>query len=79
LIIVLAGVIRTKSFSFDVWGDSLEVAELCQAASLPGRVTVSDSTYQLVKDRFRVEKASEVDFKGQKIQCFHVNHKPAGE
>jgi adenylate cyclase len=45
---VVAGIIGTKKFSYDVWGDTVNVASRMQSSSLPGRIQVSEATYRLL-------------------------------
>lgn len=49
---LLAGVIGKKKFSYDVWGDTVNIAARLESSSLPGCINISKPTYDLVKDFF---------------------------
>ena len=62
---VLAGVIGRKKFSYDVWGDPVNVASRMESHSEPGRIQVSRYTYDLLKDDFLLEKRGAIYIKGK--------------
>ncbi len=47
---VVAGVVGTRKFSYDIWGDTVNTAARMEASGEVGRVNISQSTYDLVKD-----------------------------
>ena len=49
---VMAGVIGTRKFSYDVWGDAVNIAARLEAASQPNRVLISASTASAVGNDF---------------------------
>lgn len=62
---VLAGVIGRKKFSYDVWGDPVNVASRMESHGEPGRIQVSPDTYDLLKDDFVFEPRGRVTIKGK--------------
>ncbi len=62
---VLAGVIGRKKFSYDVWGDPVNVASRMESHADPGRIQVSRDTYELLKDEFVLEPRGSVAIKGK--------------
>lgn len=62
---VLAGVIGRSKMTYDLWGDTVNIASRCESASEPMRVNVSEATYKLVKDRFKCEYRGLVAAKGK--------------
>ena len=62
---VLAGVIGRKKFSYDVWGDPVNVASRMESHGEPGKIQVSKDTYQLLKDDFLFEPRGPVAIKGK--------------
>ncbi len=49
---VMAGVVGKSKFTYDIWGDAVNVAARMEAAGEAGRVNVSESTYHHVKNFF---------------------------
>lgn len=49
---VIAGVIGSKKFAYDIWGDTVNTASRMESSGMPGEVNISGSTYELVKDFF---------------------------
>ncbi|MBF0245172.1 MAG: response regulator, partial [Planctomycetes bacterium] len=62
---VVAGVIGSRKFSYDVWGDTVNTASRMESHGAPGRVHVSEAVYLRLKDRFRFEARGEIFVKGQ--------------
>jgi adenylate cyclase len=61
---VLAGVIGAKRLTYDVWGDTVNLASRLEGHSQPGRVLVSHATKAHVEQRFAVERCGALDLKG---------------
>lgn len=61
----VAGVIGKAKFQYDVWGDTVNTASRMESHGLPGRIQLSATTYQLVKDDFLCEPRGLVDVKGK--------------
>ncbi len=49
---VVAGVIGTKKFAYDIWGDAVNIASRMESSGEPDKVNVSGDTYQHIKDYF---------------------------
>jgi signal transduction histidine kinase/DNA-binding response OmpR family regulator/CHASE3 domain sensor protein len=62
---VIAGVIGTKKFAYDVWGDSVNTASRMESSGKVGEVNISHNTYEMVKDYFEVEHRGKVKAKGK--------------
>jgi guanylate cyclase len=62
---VLAGVIGRKKFSYDVWGDPVNVASRMESHGEPGRIQVSADSYALLKDDFLFEPRGTITIKGK--------------
>lgn len=60
---VVAGIVGVKKFSYDIWGDTVNVASRVQSAGVPDKVNISGATYQCVKDQFRCESRGKVPVK----------------
>ncbi len=48
----ISGVVGYKKYTFDIWGDSVNIAARMEEVGEPGRINVSEPTYQEVKDFF---------------------------
>ncbi len=71
---VVAGVIGSKRFAYDIWGDSVNIASRMEAASGVGKVNVSGVTYELVKEFFTCEYRGEIRAKNKgKIDMYFVH------
>ncbi|MBK8397727.1 MAG: response regulator [Leptospiraceae bacterium] len=71
---LVAGVVGTKKFCYDVWGDSVNVASRMESSGFPGRVNVSGYTYELVKDQFECEYRGKIEAKNKgEIDMYFVN------
>ena len=61
----VAGVIGTKKFIYDLWGDTVNTASRMESHGIPGRIQVTDSTYEFVKDKFKFEDRGVTEIKGK--------------
>jgi len=61
----VAGVIGTRKFAYDVWGDTVNTASRMESHGLPGEIQVSEDTYQLLKDSFTFEDRGTMEIKGK--------------
>jgi len=62
---LVGGVIGTKKFIYDVWGDTVNVASRMESHGSPGEVQVSESVYEATKDAFDFEPRGEITVKGK--------------
>ena len=61
----IAGVIGTKKFSYDLWGDSVNTASRMESHGIPGSIQVSERTYNELKGEFQFEERGAVSVKGK--------------
>ncbi len=59
----VAGVIGTKKFSYDLWGDTVNIASRLESSGIPGTIQVSASTWSLCGHRYPF-RSRDVDIKG---------------
>ena len=69
----VAGVIGRKKFSYDIWGDSVNMASRLESSGVPGRIQVSQAVIDAASDEFAVERRGIVDLKGKgKTETFFL-------
>jgi class 3 adenylate cyclase len=49
---LVAGVVGIKKFSYDIWGNAVNIASRMESSGEAGKINISEDTYHLVKDRF---------------------------
>jgi class 3 adenylate cyclase len=62
---VVAGIIGTKKFSYDLWGDTVNVASRMESQGQPGMIQVSASTHALLAGRFVFEDRGTIEVKNR--------------
>jgi class 3 adenylate cyclase/NAD(P)-dependent dehydrogenase (short-subunit alcohol dehydrogenase family) len=61
---LVAGVIGFKKFQYDIWGPTVNIASRMESQGLPGKVQITQATYELLKDEFVCEPRGTLDVKG---------------
>lgn len=62
---IVAGVIGTKKFIYDVWGDTVNMASRMESLGVPGRVQVTHAVMERLVGTFEVESRGLIDVKGK--------------
>jgi guanylate cyclase len=62
---VTAGIIGTHKFSYDLWGDTVNVASRMESEGVPGSIQVSGATYELIKSEYACEPRGVIPVKGR--------------
>ena len=62
---VVAGVIGIKKFSYDLWGDTVNIASRMESQGIPGHIQVTDFTYELLQHRYHFKHRGIVQVKGK--------------
>jgi adenylate cyclase len=62
---VVAGIIGTHKFAYDIWGDAVNIASRMESHSLPNRIQISTATHRHLYESFRLEPHGSVDIKGK--------------
>jgi class 3 adenylate cyclase len=61
----VAGVIGIQKFAYDLWGDTVNTAARMESHGAPGEIQVTESTYQLLRERYVFEDRGMIDVKGK--------------
>lgn len=61
---VIGGVIGPKKFTFDLWGDTVNLANRLESQGIPGRIHISHTTRKLIGNEFHVEPRGHINIKG---------------
>ena len=72
---VMAGVIGTKKFAYDIWGNTVNVASRMEETSQVGKVSISETTYSYIQDYFDCTYRGKVSMKNipDGIEMYYVN------
>jgi len=62
---VVAGVIGIQKFSYDLWGDAVNIASRMEAQGEPGMIQVTEATYQRLRSHYHFEPMGQVLVKGR--------------
>ena len=74
---VMAGVIGTRKFAYDVWGDTVNIAARMEAASQPNRVLVSAATAKALDRDFILDGPQRIETKENRVvEAFFVSLRP---
>ena len=70
---LVAGVVGIKKFAYDIWGDTVNTASRLQQNSEPNQINISESTYQLVKEKFDCVYRGEIEAKNKgKLKMYFI-------
>ncbi len=62
---VIAGIIGSKKFIYDLWGDTVNIASRMSSLGQPGNIQVSESTYELLQDLYEFDRRGKIEVKGK--------------
>ena len=72
---VVAGIVGVKKFQYDIWGDTVNMASRMETNGQIGKVNISQSTYELLKEApdFIFEPRGKVEAKGKgEVEMYFV-------
>jgi adenylate cyclase len=71
---VIAGVVGKHKFTYDIWGNTVNIAQRVEAAGVPGRISIAESTWQHIKTRFETDARGAVEVKHQGlVNMYYLN------
>jgi len=62
---VVAGVIGTKKFIYDLWGDTVNTASRMESHGIPGCIQITAMTYGHLHDKYLLEERGTIPIKGK--------------
>ena len=62
---VVAGVVGIKKFQYDIWGDTVNLAARMEQSGVPGKINISQHTYELVKEQFNCVHRGKIEAKNK--------------
>jgi class 3 adenylate cyclase len=69
----VAGVVGTKRFLFDIWGDAVNVAARMEQHGLPGHIQVTKEVVDNVGNAFSFESRGTLNIKGKgMLECYFL-------
>jgi class 3 adenylate cyclase len=73
---VVAGIVGVKKFAYDIWGDTVNIASRMESSGEAGKVNISGTTYELVKEKFTCTHRGKVSAKNKgEIDMYYVEQK----
>ncbi|MEO1431657.1 MAG: adenylate/guanylate cyclase domain-containing protein [Cyanobacteria bacterium J06633_8] len=69
---VVAGVIGLQKFSYDLWGNTVNIASRMESHGLPGKIQLTEDTYKRLQDKFILERRGEILVKGKGLMTTYL-------
>jgi adenylate cyclase len=74
---LVAGVIGTRKFSYDLWGDTVNVASRLESHGIPGAVQMSEATWLRVRGTVEARPRGPLELKGRgSVEAFVIERRP---
>jgi len=69
---VMAGVIGKKKFSYDLWGNTVNVASRMESEGIPDQIQISAETWEKLHDHFKTTPRGEIQIKGHRPRATYL-------
>jgi class 3 adenylate cyclase len=70
---VIGGIIGTKKFAYDLWGDTVNIASRMESHGQPWRIQLTESTQKLLVHKFKTEERGVIEIKNSEpMRVFHL-------
>ena len=69
---VIAGVIGKQKFSYDLWGNTVNVASRMESEGIPDQIQISAETWAMLADRFQTSPRGEIQIKGHRPRATYL-------
>ncbi len=77
---VVAGIVGSKKFAYDIWGDTVNTAARMESSGEVGKVNISQSTFLLVKDQYHCISRGKIAAKNKgAIDMYFVKKKATND
>jgi adenylate cyclase len=64
---VVAGIVGVKKYAYDIWGDTVNIAARMEQNSEPGKINISNTTHDIVKDGFKFIYRGKIEAKNKGV------------
>ena len=72
---VVAGIVGTKKFAYDIWGDAVNIASRMESNGESGKLNISETTYRLISEYFKCNYRGKVQVKNKgEVDMYWVEH-----
>lgn len=76
---LVAGVVGSKKFAYDIWGDTVNIASRMESSGEPGKVNISEATFKSIKDSFKCTYRGKIEAKNKgEIDMYFVDEEISG-
>ena len=61
---IIAGIIGSTKLQYDIWGETVNLSSRMESSGVPGKVQISEETYEAVKDKYETTERGTITVKG---------------